>query len=126
MPHEITGDIAHNLCRLGCNTRQTMQHRRNAQNSLDISNAPKLESTMTAAATPNSLEYTPPSSGSSSDPLSVSAEAKASLRILIIDDDRTLREGCASVLQVEGYNVSITGRGDEAMDMAVPTRPSCG
>jgi DNA-binding NtrC family response regulator len=99
-----------------------MQHRRNALTNLDVSNAPKLESTMTAAATPNSLEYTPPSSGSSSDPLSVSAEAKASLRILIIDDDRTLREGCASVLQVEGYNVSITGRGDEAMDMVARRR----
>src|SRR5213075_558005 len=80
------------------------------------------ESTMTAATSPNQLDYTPPSSGSASDPLSVSAEAKASLRILIVDDDRTLREGCASVLQVEGYNVSITGRGDEAMDLVARRR----
>jgi len=77
---------------------------------------------MTTATTPHPIDYTAPSSGSNSDPLSVSAEAKASLRILIIDDDRTLREGCASVLQVEGYNVSITGRGDEAMEMVARRR----
>ena len=53
----------------------------------------------------------------STDPRSLSAETKASLRVLIIDDDRTLREGCASVLQVEGYNVTFVGRGDEAVDL---------
>src|ERR687890_1471819 len=50
------------------------------------------------------------------DPLSIPAEIKASLRILVVDDDRTLREGCASVLQLDGYNVSFIGRGDEALD----------
>ena len=38
-------------------------------------------------------------------------------RILLVDDDRTLREGCASVLQIDGYNVTTTGRGDEALDL---------
>jgi DNA-binding NtrC family response regulator len=42
---------------------------------------------------------------------------RASIRVLVIDDDRTLREGCASVLQVEGYNVTVSGRGDEALEM---------
>lgn len=51
------------------------------------------------------------------DPLSISAEVKASLNLLIVDDDRTLREGCASVLQMDGYNVTTLGRGDEAIDM---------
>ena len=46
-----------------------------------------------------------------------SAEFRSSLRILLVDDDRTLREGCASVLQIDGYNVTTTGRGDEAIDM---------
>src|SRR3954464_11070719 len=41
----------------------------------------------------------------------------ATIRVLVIDDDRTLREGCASVLQVEGYNVTSCGRGDEAIDL---------
>ncbi|MBL0937510.1 MAG: sigma-54-dependent Fis family transcriptional regulator [Gemmatimonadaceae bacterium] len=39
------------------------------------------------------------------------------LRILVVDDDRTLREGCASVLQMDGHQVSSTGRGDEALDL---------
>src|SRR6185503_16091133 len=47
----------------------------------------------------------------------VPSDLRASMRILVIDDDRTLREGCASVLQVEGYNVTTCGRGDEALDM---------
>jgi DNA-binding NtrC family response regulator len=53
----------------------------------------------------------------SRDPLSISSEVKASLSILIVDDDRTLREGCASVLQMDGYNVTTLGRGDEAIDL---------
>ena len=51
------------------------------------------------------------------DPLSISPEVKASLNLLIVDDDRTLREGCASVLQLDGYNVTTLGRGDEAIDL---------
>jgi len=47
----------------------------------------------------------------------VPGDLRASMRILVIDDDRTLREGCASVLQVEGYNVTSCGRGDEAIEM---------
>src|SRR5215475_4179816 len=47
----------------------------------------------------------------------ISVEDRGTIRILIVDDDRTLREGCASVLQVEGYNVSTCGRGDEALEM---------
>jgi hypothetical protein len=39
------------------------------------------------------------------------------LRILVVDDDRTLREGCVSVLQMDGHNVSSTGRGEEALDL---------
>src|SRR5687767_3488205 len=53
----------------------------------------------------------------SRDPLSISAEVKASLSLLIVDDDRTLREGCASVLQMDGFNVTTLGRGDEALEL---------
>jgi DNA-binding NtrC family response regulator len=42
---------------------------------------------------------------------------KDDLRVLLIDDDRTLREGCASVLQMDGFQVTSTGRGDEAIDL---------
>ena len=41
---------------------------------------------------------------------------RSSIRILVIDDDRTLREGCASVLNAEGYSVTLSGRYEEAMD----------
>src|SRR3954470_21750996 len=47
----------------------------------------------------------------------VPMEARASIRVLVVDDDRILREGCASVLQVEGYTVASSGRGDEAIEM---------
>lgn len=55
--------------------------------------------------------------GEARDPLSISPEVKANLSLLIVDDDRTLREGCASVLQMDGFNVTTLGRGDEAVDL---------
>jgi DNA-binding NtrC family response regulator len=51
------------------------------------------------------------------DPSALSGKTRASIRILVIDDDRTLREGCASLLQVEGYSVTTSSRGDEAIEM---------
>ena len=59
----------------------------------------------------------PQSDEGPADTTGVAREVKASVRVLIIDDDRTLREGCATVLQVEGYNVTVCGRGDEALEM---------
>lgn len=49
--------------------------------------------------------------------LPIRPEFKTGIRILIIDDEHTLRESCASVLRVEGYNVSVCGRGDEALEL---------
>jgi DNA-binding NtrC family response regulator len=43
-------------------------------------------------------------------------EAKSSIQVLIVDDERTLRDSCASVLRYEGYQVSLCGRGGEARD----------
>ena len=43
-------------------------------------------------------------------------EHKATIRVLIVDDERTLRESCASVLQYEGYQVTLCSRGQEALD----------
>jgi DNA-binding NtrC family response regulator len=60
-----------------------------------------------------------PSSGAEKanrDPLSIPPEVKASIRILVVDDERTLRESCASVLQMDGFNVTVIGRGEEAID----------
>src|SRR5213083_691183 len=50
------------------------------------------------------------------DPLSLSPAAKASVQILIVDDERTLRESCASMLKHEGYNVRVCSRGEEALE----------
>ena len=49
--------------------------------------------------------------------LSISAADKASVRILVVDDERTLRESCKSVLEVDGYRVETCGRGNEALDL---------
>ena len=54
---------------------------------------------------------------SAADPLSLSAADKASLAMLIVDDDRTLREGCANILQLDGFSVQTIGRGDEAVEL---------
>ena len=59
----------------------------------------------------------PPGEPMIADSVAVPVEARASIRVLVVDDDRTLREGCASVLQVEGYNVTTSGRGDEAIEL---------
>ncbi len=58
----------------------------------------------------------PPADSATRDPLSIPGEVKASIRVLVVDDERTLRESCASVLQMDGYNVTLVGRGEEALD----------
>jgi DNA-binding NtrC family response regulator len=66
---------------------------------------------------PHDRSGQPPADPSLRDPLSIPAEVKASIRVLVVDDERTLRESCASVLQMDGYNVTLVGRGEEALEM---------
>jgi DNA-binding NtrC family response regulator len=66
-------------------------------------------------AMPGSLEDLP-------DTDAPTARSLGSIRVAIVDDDRTLREGCASVLRVEGYNVTTIGRGDEALELLQRSR----
>ncbi|HET7604137.1 MAG TPA: response regulator, partial [Gemmatimonadales bacterium] len=60
----------------------------------------------------SSLAYSAPqadggnASDPARDPLSIPPEVKASIRVLVVDDERTLRESCASVLQMDGFNVT--------------------
>ena len=54
--------------------------------------------------------------------LSLTEEVKRSIRILVVDDEHTLRESCASVLSLEGYTVATCGQGNEALTM-VKRRP---
>jgi DNA-binding NtrC family response regulator len=49
--------------------------------------------------------------------LAITAEDRASARILVIDDDRTLRESCKSVLELDGYRIEVCGRGGEALEL---------
>jgi DNA-binding NtrC family response regulator len=63
------------------------------------------------------------SAGSTADPaglnalLQIGPDARSRIRILVVDDERTLRESCASVLGGEGYDVSVSGRGQEALEL---------
>jgi DNA-binding NtrC family response regulator len=59
----------------------------------------------------------PSDAGPGRDPLSIPTEVKASIKILLVDDERTLRESCASVLQMDGFSVTLAGRGEEALDL---------
>src|SRR5438128_468678 len=49
--------------------------------------------------------------------LAIGADAKARIRILVVDDEHTLRESCATVLRHEGYDVTVCGRGQQALDL---------
>src|SRR6266568_2339957 len=58
-----------------------------------------------------------PEASSLSDLISISPDVRHSIRILVIDDERVLRESCTSVLGTEGYHVTTSGRGAEALDL---------
>jgi DNA-binding NtrC family response regulator len=45
------------------------------------------------------------------------SDASSAVRVLVVDDDRALREGCASVLQSDGYRVTTSGRAEEAIEL---------
>ena len=52
-----------------------------------------------------------------------SIEADASGKILVIEDDRSLREGLAMNLRMQSYNVVMAADGEEGMRMAFDERP---
>ncbi|MBT8396513.1 MAG: sigma-54 dependent transcriptional regulator [Gemmatimonadetes bacterium] len=39
------------------------------------------------------------------------------ISVLVVDDEFSLRESCASLLRGEGYTVTLCGRGDDALDL---------
>ena len=43
--------------------------------------------------------------------------SKSTISVLVVDDDRSLREGCVSYFQVEGYDITSTGSGTEALEL---------
>jgi DNA-binding NtrC family response regulator len=58
---------------------------------------------------------TKPQSAHVPDTLAVTESIKSLIRILIVDDEHTLRDSCGSVLTLEGYDVSMCGKGQEAL-----------
>jgi DNA-binding NtrC family response regulator len=54
--------------------------------------------------------------------LPISPDLRAGVRILVVDDEDSLRETCANVLRREGYEVTVASRGEEALD-ALRRRP---
>jgi DNA-binding NtrC family response regulator len=48
-------------------------------------------------------------------PVAVPVEVRKTINVLVVDDEHTLRESCASLLRTEGFNVVVCGRGDEAV-----------
>jgi DNA-binding NtrC family response regulator len=63
-----------------------------------------------------SMISAPGSDQANRDPLSIPTDVKSSIRVLVVDDERTLRESCASVLEMDGFNVTVIGRGEEALE----------
>lgn len=57
----------------------------------------------------------PKTAASESEHSLVPSEFRATLSILLVDDERTLRETCRSILTGLGYRVEIASKGDEAM-----------
>src|SRR5437773_12564332 len=49
--------------------------------------------------------------------LAIQAEARANVKVLIVEDEHSLRESCARVRGEEGYAVTACGRGREALDL---------
>jgi DNA-binding NtrC family response regulator len=43
-------------------------------------------------------------------------EDRASIKILVVDDEATLRDTCVNVLRMHGYDVTAEGRGDDALE----------
>jgi DNA-binding NtrC family response regulator len=48
--------------------------------------------------------------------LALDARTRASVSVLVVDDERVMRESCATYLENEGYNVTVCSRGDKALE----------
>lgn len=60
---------------------------------------------------------TPRVPGNATFRLSLDEETRASIHILIVDDEQTLREGCASLLTTAGFPVESCRNGSDALEL---------
>jgi DNA-binding NtrC family response regulator len=49
-------------------------------------------------------------------------KVRGSIEVLVIDDEHSLRESCASLLRSEGFTVTTCGRGDDALRLVATRR----
>jgi DNA-binding NtrC family response regulator len=59
--------------------------------------------------------HTPPDYTENRENSLVTSEVRATLSVLIVDDERTLRETCRAILSGLGYRVEVASRGEEAI-----------
>jgi DNA-binding NtrC family response regulator len=50
-------------------------------------------------------------------PRPIDEALRSSIQVLVVDDEHTLRESCGSLLRSEGFQVTVCGRGDEAVEV---------
>jgi DNA-binding response OmpR family regulator len=50
-------------------------------------------------------------------PLPADPELVASVEVLIVDDEHTIRESCATLLRQAGYKVTVAARGEDALQL---------
>ena len=55
-------------------------------------------------------------------PGTLDAATKARINVLVVDDEHSIRESCASVLRHENYAVAVCARGQEAIDLLARKR----
>ena len=55
--------------------------------------------------------------------IEIDPKDRESIKILVVDDERTLRESCSSILGAEGFSVAVVAKGDEALELLKRIRP---
>lgn len=56
-------------------------------------------------------------SGGAEGLLAVDRDVRETIEVLVVDDEHTLRESCASILRSDGFPVTVCGRGEEAVEL---------
>jgi response regulator RpfG family c-di-GMP phosphodiesterase len=49
--------------------------------------------------------------------LSIDRDIRETIEVLVVDDEHTLRESCASILRADGFPVTVCARGEDAMEL---------
>ncbi|MEX2049022.1 MAG: sigma-54 dependent transcriptional regulator [Gemmatimonadota bacterium] len=49
--------------------------------------------------------------------IAVDPAIRGSIELLVVDDEHSLRESCASLLRTEGFAVTVSGRGEDALQL---------